>query len=284
MRAINPFINKVCSAPRLFVSLSVALSATRVCFGGGVASTRPASRSVESDKAFNAEVEAANSARAFDDRIRHLRTALARRPDNPRNIVAEFKLAVELTQRPYPPAIRGERWEEGRKILLHVVKTYRHMDYYTPDPTGGSDDPEMLVPRAAILLAAVDPGDERTHSRLAMDCLNDTYKKRVEDWKAPYVERRYNSFVDGGPLEESKRKSREAFYKKRQAAAAAGDVLNANDKILVESAVRHFVHSYGLEEGSPVPLNEIVRRYPETPMAKLATERLNASGKSSSSP
>jgi hypothetical protein len=133
----------------------------------------------------------------------------------------------------------------------------------------------MMLPLAAILLSQLDGSNARAHALFAMDCLSETYRKRSKDWSTPHVEPPATPFTSG-PREQSKRKSREAFYKKRQAAAAAGDVFNPTETMLVELAVGRFTRAYGLEQRSPVPLKEIIKRYPATPMSKLAEQRPSA--------
>jgi len=72
--------------------------------------------------------------------------------------------------------------------------------------------------------------------------------------------------------ERGSRESRGKFYEQRRADAANGDVFWPLEMSLVETAVRQYGYSHGRQKPHEVPIvmGEIVKRFPGTPMAKVA--------------
>ena len=166
---------------------------------------------------FQKEIQLAEQAEDRDSRVEHMRNALKYRPKHPRNIVIEYLIGIELSQRIDPEHKQGPRHAEALPFFEGIIKKYKHMNYYRPDPTSSTNNPQLMVPHAAILAACLQRGvnrdskTARNYTHFAMECFNQTYEKRIEDWKnkLPPVLSGFNK----GPLEQSKWKSRMEFWK-----------------------------------------------------------------------
>lgn len=230
---------------------------------------------------FSEELAAADKADDRDSRVEHLRKALAYRPDHPDNIVIEYRIGIELSQRSDPEHQQWPRLAEALAVFEHIMATYKHMDYYSPEPVDRSGVAQLMVPQAAILAACIQRGlnhnSQRSKEYLvkAMEQLNETYKKRIEDWGNMAATSQIDAF-DSGPREASKNKSRAEFIEKRKVAAANGEVFGPLEMASVKAAVRQFGYSYGRQKPYEVPLvmGQIVKMFPGTPMATVAQEHM----------
>ncbi|MCY2926510.1 MAG: hypothetical protein NT031_13920 [Planctomycetota bacterium] len=219
---------------------------------------------------------AADKASDRDSRVAHLRKALLCRRDHQDNIAIEYRIGIELSQRTDP---KGTLPTEALAVFDKIVKTYKHMAYYSPEPANYSGSTQLMVPQAAILAACLERGlngdSQKAQDYLvfAMERLNETYKKRVQDWGNPPTERPPSPF-DRGPMEMSKRESRARAAEQRKIAAEKGDVFGLLEMASVKAAVRQYGYSRGPQQPFQVPaaMGEIVTKFPGSPMAKVAQE------------
>jgi len=209
-----------------------------------------------------------------DSKVEQLRKALSLRPDHPGNLAIEFAIGIELSQRNEP------RPAEALAMFEHILVTYRHMDYYSTETIDDSESMQFMVPKAGILAACIARGPDQNPQKAqeylwrAMEQMNETYQKRIEDWKnsKPREESPLELEVFSSPLDESKRESRKSFYEQRRIDAANGDVFGLLEMATVRAAVRQYGYSHGPHrpEVAIVVMREIIDRFPGTPMAKVA--------------
>jgi len=231
----------------------------------------------EADIRFAEELAAADRAgfnRDRDSKVEHLRKALTYRPDHLENIAIEFSIGIELSQRDEP------RPAEAMAVFERILATYRHMDYYSADPDNRYDSMQFLVPEAAVLAACIARGPNQNPRKAqeyllqAMEHMNETYQKRIEDWKdaRPQALSPLELKLESGRREESKRESQKHFFEQRRNAAANGNVLGSWEMTMVDAAVRQFGYSHGKQSPGEtiVVMRIIVDKFPGTPMAKVA--------------
>jgi hypothetical protein len=238
----------------------------------GLESLKGAEQPAGNAALFAEEMAAAKKAESREGQVQHLRRALSLRPNDPQNIVIEYRIGIELSQR------TPQRIDEGRAVFEQIVAAYKHMDYYSPNPVDRSESPQLMIPQAAVFAAsyngARDGGAKaREYAVLAMKALRETHKRRVADWQAPRKREKPDAF--DGPIEASKRKSREHFYAKRRADAARGDVFGPLEMQAVERAVDQYEYSRSPQSPAEVAaaMAEIVKMFPATPMAEVAQQR-----------
>lgn len=228
---------------------------------------------------FDRELELADQAEDRDSRVVHLRTALSCRPDHLDNIVVEFRIGIELSQRFDPEHPQPLRRREALDVFAGITRKYRHADYYRSVPESSALSPHTIVPRAAILAACLErelngEGPKaRDYAVFAMECLRETYQRRVRERLA---EPRPEPAPPGYPRDVNS----DALYPEmllenwriRREAAERGDVLGPNEVELVKAAVRQFGASFGRQRPDEVPLamGEVIRLFPDTPMARVA--------------
>ena len=228
------------------------------------------------------QMDLAEKAPDRDTRLVHLREALTIRPDHRDNLDIEFRIAVELSQR-YDPKYPDQTPRRDEAIVVYegLLTKYNHMDYYSSEPVDRSYDPQTMVPQAAVHLAWLYQGPHGDSAKArdclirAMDCLKQTYEKRIEDWSSapPPPKPDPNSpFV--GLLGMGKWEWRMAQWNERRQDAADGNVLGPLEMPVVKAAVRQYAYTYGRQKPYEVPaiMGEIVKLFPGTPMAKVAQE------------
>lgn len=227
---------------------------------------------------FEKELQFAQKARTRDARIKHLRNALKHRPGHPENLAAEYRIGILLSQHYDPNNPQPPRREEAARVFDHILRTYKHMDYYRKDPTNSSSDLQFMIPKAAIHRANLtfDPnGHEKIRQWLyfSMKCMAETHERRVKDWTnepAPPEVRLDDPL--GGQLERAKWKSRMHLWEQRRKRAAEGNVFSKSEMAIVEVAVRLYRSLYRRRMPGKVKelTEQIVRDFPGTPMAKVA--------------
>jgi len=229
---------------------------------------------------FKKEMELADEAPDRDSQIAHWRKALSLRPDHPENIVIEYRIAVELSQRwdpKFPDQVPRRR--EALALYEALLQKYDHMKYYEKRCANYTWSPQLIVPRAAVHAGCLnralnrDSRKAREYLSKAMGCLNQTYEKRKEDWanEPPPPEVRLDDPF-GGPLRRGKWKVRLREWQERRKKAAEGDVFGPLEMSIVKAAVRQFGYTFGKQRSHEVPvaMSRIIQRYPGTPMAKVA--------------
>ncbi|MGD0462669.1 MAG: hypothetical protein ABSB74_09280 [Tepidisphaeraceae bacterium] len=240
--------------------------------------TMPATRP-NSPATFVAEIAAAEMAANRDQRVAHLRNALALRPDDPENLKIEFDLAVELGQRSPP------RERESLEVFEDIIKRYDHQKYYRIDAEGTSESTELMVPRAGILCSSIlnavhDHKSARAYDEVAMNDLRWTFEKRKSDLlNAPKPRRPSNPIAEDmmrpGALEDQV-----AYWQKQRAMASAGgvDLLGPYGKPLVEAAVNQYRRSFEPLGANDLPkiMGRIIHDLPNTPLATEARRVIDA--------
>ena len=241
--------------------------------------TTPPSFEANADILVKEQMDWAEKAPDRDTCLVHLRKALAIRPDHPGNLAIKFRMATELSQRydPQYPEQTPKR-DEAMVVYEELVKQYHHMDYYSSEPVDRSYDPQLMVPGAYIHLACLSRGLDGDSAKArdclirAMECLKQTYEKRIEDWSSepapPKPDPRDGLSVMG------KWEARMAQWNKRRQDAAEGNVFGPLEMAIVKAAVRQYAYTYGRQKPYEVPavMGELVRMFPGTPMAKVAQE------------
>lgn len=229
----------------------------------------------EQSKNFEQEMALCNKAIDGNEKIKHLRKALAARPNHPDNIAAEFELALQLRQ------IDSEidmtkRNEEAKSIYNGILKKYSHMRYYTSRGPDSPFSPQVLVPRAAMAAIRTDYLKIHGLSLMAMRCLQQTHNRRVKDWTDEPKPSFDEDNLLGGPLEKAKWEGRVLAWEERRHNAIAGKVLNHIELDIAERAVKIFALSSVFE--GPEAVDEALRRvtydFPGSPMAHFAEEEL----------
>jgi hypothetical protein len=234
---------------------------------------------------FRTEISLAEQAQDRDTRVQHLQQALTYRPGSPGNLAIEFHIVVELSQRWDPEHPQPLRREEALNVVRGIVGKYKHMDYYEPTPVDSVSSLQLMVPQVEIWGACLERalnnnvGKAREYTLLAMQCLQETYQKRVEDWRhaTPPPRPSPDDRDEGGPIGLSKWESRMRLWEERQRSAREGNVFGDLEMGTVRAAVRQFGYTYGRQkpEEVAVVMNEIIRRFPGTPMARIAQEHID---------
>ena len=255
--------------------------------------TPPSQASAQGDmnlERFKEEMALAKKAPERDSRVEHLRKALEYRPSDPDNIRIEWQIGVELSQR-YDPKYAEQKPKpaEALAVFLGILERYKHADYYETDPSKEASapfsSPLRMIPFAANQAAALEyvvNGDENRARELAffaMDCLNETRNRRIVDWQnAPYPTEPDAATIEwlAGLHEDAVRdwKREVEKWQKRQKKAAEGDVLSRDEAITAWASIRSLrivIAKYTAEEKAAI-MDEVIRRYPNTPMAKFAAE------------
>ncbi len=234
------------------------------------------------DIAFDRELTAAEGAADRDSRVEHWKKALSLRPNDPRNIVIEYQMAVALSQTSDPKHGESPRRKEGLAIYSRIVATYDHMVYYEKVPMNATGSPQLMVPRACIHAASIERGLNSNNDKArdylwkAMDCLKRTFEQRKSDWLAEPkpkpiprgVGDLFDSINPDAPVQ---------AWTERHRRAEQGDVLGSSEMTIVRAAVRQFGYTYGRQkpEDVPIAMNEIIKKYPETPMARVSREHID---------
>jgi hypothetical protein len=226
---------------------------------------------------FAGEIAAAEKSANRDQKVEHLKNALALRPDDPENLKIEFDLAIELGQRDPP------RQRASLEVLEHIVKRYDHQKYYTIVSEGSSESPELMVPRAAILCSSIlnvirDHKSAREYDELAMNDLRWSFEKRKYDLlNAPKPQPSPIPFGFG----DSESLNRQIDYWQRQRTMAASgkvDLLGPYGKVLVEAAVHQYRQSFeplGPGDLSKI-MGQIIHDFPNTPLQAEAQRVIDA--------
>lgn len=263
---------------RFVVVMCVAIAAACATLRGQNAETP----SETIDILVRQQMDLAEKAPDRDTRLVHLHKALTIRPDDPGNLAIVYRIAIELSQR-YDPQYPEQtpRRKEAMVIYEKLVKEYHHMDYYSSEPVDRSYDPQLMVPGAYIHLACLyrglhgDSAKARDCLIRAMECLKQTYEKRIEDWSSEPAPPKPNpNSPFGGLSAMGKWEARTAQWNKRRQDAANGDVFGPLEMESVKAAVRQYGYSHGRQKAYEVPavMGEIIKMFPGTPMAKVAEE------------
>lgn len=239
----------------------------------------------EATQLFEKEVQLAEKARERDVKIEHLRNALKHRPEHPDNLAAEFRIAVLLSQYYDPENPQPVLRKDSVGVYENILRTYKHMDYYSKKPVNSSGDMQLMIPEAAIHLACLyrgldgDNGKARQWTHFAMKCMAETYERRKTDWPSEprprWPGKQALSML--GPEYKEKMQGRIERWKKRQKDAAEGDVFSPLEMAVVKAGVRQHGHTFGLRQnagGVALAMGNILRDFPGTPMAKIAEEHI----------
>ncbi|HUT30913.1 MAG TPA: hypothetical protein VMX13_14060 [Sedimentisphaerales bacterium] len=229
---------------------------------------------------FNQELRLAKEAPDRNSKVEHMAKALSYGPNHPDNIKIEFEMAVAMSQHWDPENPQPMRREEALEIYKRILATYNHMDYYSPEPVNRSSCKQFMVPESAVHLACLyrglrrDTPKARETLHFGMECMQKTYERRKSDWAnaQPPREPKPNDRF-GGPFKRAKWESRMAHWQKRKKAAEAGDVFSKLEMETAKAAVRQYGYTFGQrQKGMQVALamGEIIRDFPDTPMAKIA--------------
>ncbi len=217
----------------------------------------------------------------------HISKALKHRPVHRENILLEYKMAVALSQygnAKYP--ITPARELEAMKLFKKIADTYHHMDYYSNSLTESQsiECPQNMVIRAANHFAASRLGSKdiktaKIYATLALDCLAETYHKRVSYYlNKPEPKKRFMHSIHGSPEERHQWAVKK--WKAMKERAQAGDVLGRDENLYVKLAVRKYGMSFGDNQnfGDVVAsMTEVMKKYDGTPMANFAEEFLGRS-------
>ncbi|MCK4626157.1 MAG: hypothetical protein KAV00_12645, partial [Phycisphaerae bacterium] len=254
-----------------------------------LAATKPATQPTEKGSGpgkqdierFRRELALAKTATTRIEKAAHLRKALLHRPNHPDNIAIEFKLAghLENSVHAHNRERREAMWAEARAVYERIAKNYNHMRYYTKYGPDAPRSPEVLVPFAAVMLGNRHPDSikgRQLHYR-AMVCLKQTHDRRKKDWLNEPAPPPFDpeSPFDGGEMGKAKWKSRMHAWRKRQEAAADGNVLTAIEMYLVRAAAKGYVQRHEAQE-AVTAMRKIISDFPGTPMARFASEQLKA--------
>jgi beta-lactamase regulating signal transducer with metallopeptidase domain len=231
---------------------------------------------------FRQERERGDRANDFDTKLQHYRKALQWQSDHPEKLALEYQLAVMLKEFYNSRTATWPRRKEALAMFRHIVDSYDHMEYYTTAGAGGPWEAQVAVPnatiRAAWLLSAEGGDRKEVHQYLsrALDMMNETCRRRLREWSTAPREPAPDAF--DGPLEQSKWQSRVAEWERRKKAAAEGEVLSKSELLTVEFAIPRLDPSKGAQASPEVitRLHEITERYPGTPIARIARQRLEA--------
>lgn len=233
---------------------------------------------------FEQEIQASQPAPDRDSRVEHLRRALSLRPEHPQNIVLEFKIATMIGQNNDPVHNQPARPLDSLPLLEAIVERYDHKNYYRSDFMGtGSDSPDLMVPRAAILAASIKTGalgDTQKARELLIRAMKDlqwTFEKRKADWtNAPKPQA---SLFDETGLEKAKFEGRIRYWERHKRDAAEGKVFGGLEPAIVEAAVRQFAYTFGNRPDNVAGAMELILRdFPGTPMAVAAQQKLDQLG------
>jgi hypothetical protein len=250
------------------------------------ATSQPATSPVD----FAAELSAARAALDRDGRVAHLRRALALRPGNPLNIQIEFRIGNMLCFNPDTMHHEPVRPMEALGIFEGIMSRYDHKTYYEPNPAGASDDPQLMVPRSAILAASIlllprphattQPDDGlnvKTYLESAMADLQWTYSHRREDWlKAPKP-------IDLPPGVEpsigwyARRVALWEYRKNEATAGNAKEVLGVDGMTLIATAVRLYGTAVVGQHPEKLPsaMKALIHDFPNTLIAAEAQHQLD---------
>jgi hypothetical protein len=244
---------------------------------------------------FDSEIAAAKIEADKTAKITHLRNALQLRPNDPQNIVIEFQIAELMS--PNASFTGGETQvsSQSLEIFQHIVRTYDHTLYHPATPptsplsaTDEDQSPEMMVPRAAVLAAVrlnqLGNGDiARKLLDTAMEDLQWTFRQRQADAEKPLppMKEEDDVLILTDPNQpqlasEDRLQQWEANIKRAQ----SGELFTPAEMAIVQAAVRQYSRTFGPPYVDDVPsaLQQIVAVYPDTPMAKIAHEHLQAHG------
>ncbi len=235
---------------------------------------------------YNREIKRAKEAHDKDDyyvMTGHIAKALSYRPDHPDNILLEYKMAVAMSQYRTPGDERPLRRGEALKIYEKIINTYDHMQYYTKRPGSGIEHPGIMVPRAAVHAAGLanilydDEPKARKYAEKALECLQETYKKRRNDI---LNERRpQRPPKDENPVMGANFDNQLKYWEQRQKdVQEGGDVFGNFEMAVTKVAVRQYGYSFGPPQGIAdvaSAMSNIIRDYPDTPLSKIAIEYID---------
>ena len=229
----------------------------------------------------NAKKSYASGIISRDEYVEELRKVITSRPNNPENISLEFEMGVVLSQYTDSKHNQGVKKKEGLEVYEHILKTYRHMDYYQFENAVGAFCPDLAVPASAIyagdehIILSRDTETAKQDYLYAMECLRDTYEQRIQDWKnepPPQIDP-YDR--DG----EVRYKENKAVWDKRQAVAYSGEIFEPDslEALTASTAVQQYLIAFAPLHPEDVPsiMGVIIQRFPNTPMAKYAQKYID---------
>lgn len=244
---------------------------------------------IEMVKLYNQELSEARrdyEARDFYSTIEHIQKAISYRPEHPDNIKLEYKMGVIYAQRENREKGQFPKRNDALKTFVEITEKYKHLDYYSNDPmeSDSIENNQMMVPRAAIHAASLTIGLERDHSQArayaekALDCINETFQKRKADWlSAPAPQEPTEITLQIMPRLERVWKGKLNSWNERKEKALQGEVLGQFETKYAEAAVRQYGYSFGEKQNLGDVMQamaEIMQKYPDTPMAKIANENI----------
>lgn len=244
--------------------------------GGTVATVKALAPSTQ-PATFEGEVAAANLAKDRDVKVQLLQRAL--RPGDDQNLVVEFDIGVLLGQR------QPVRERESLDVFEGIVRKYDHHRYYRFLPDDAASQPELRVPRAAILAASMlngpvgDHEGARKYAVVAMKDLQWTFETRRADWQNQPEPKPMSDPFEEDMLHRGL-KARIANWQQQKAIAAAGDIklLGPYAEVLITAAIRQYALIFGPTFQAKLPqiMDAVVREYPDTPIAKMATAEIDS--------
>jgi len=242
-----------------------------------------AGEAVERTQAFQQALAAAESAKDRDSKVKHLRAAVALRPSHPGNIKVEHRIVVLLSQ--VYDWVHGQqpRRAEALRVADGILRKYKHEHYYDPSDGLFAGPEARLMPQTAILAGCLS-SMQRDHRKArgylwqAMEYLEYSWARRKKDWLSAPPPR---ELPPGSPwaddMRRAKERGRREVWAKRKQRAERGDCLTSSELTLVKAAVRQYGYTFGPHKGQEValPMLEIVRGFPGTPMARIAQEHID---------
>ncbi len=247
-------------------------------------------RGEENLELFNKEIQAAEKAPHRDAKVEHLRKALSYRANHPDNIVIEYRIGILLGQFTDPAYNQGTHPREALAIFESILERYDHMDYYEMKGPKTISSPQAMVPRAhdhaANLIMILNPNDwarAREHLWQKMECMNQTYEKRKEDWqewlKLPPPKPRQDIDIRDDPMEMGKFEGTMRWWEEQRRNVIEGNLFSPHEMRYAESVVSQYAYEIvprpHKREMVPVYMNDIIRGFPDTPMARFAQEHID---------
>jgi hypothetical protein len=233
----------------------------------------------EMEETIDRQVWLSENAQDRDSKIEHLEKALELRPDHPDNLAIEFRIAVLMSQNYDPEHPLPMRRRDAVNVYQHILDTYDHMAYYKIGLSDSLSDMQLMVPLAAIHMASLNPVDQnrdeaKRWTHFAMQCLAATYERRKSDWMKGPSSRQLPEmrppWLTRGKLEQ-----RRKMWSERRERAVTRDVFGKLEMTVAEAAVRQYLYSSS-GHGSLVAIRvgQIIKEFPETPMAKIAQRKI----------
>jgi len=211
-----------------------------------------------------------------DTAIYYYRRALELRPDHPDNMpllatIGGMLLSMDGNR---------DRQLEGLAIFEEMLETFEYMDYYQEHPDYRANSAQYKMLAVAVHAGETyqfllrDPEKARPFYFKGMELLNQTYWRRLEDWRAQPAPPKPKEGPFVGELELSKWKSRVHMWEERQRIARSGEMFREGltEAGFVKSLVRKYLETYGkiLPGETESILQPIIEAFPGSPFEKEA--------------